>query len=208
MKLIIVALLVLVSLSVMADGRGRGGGRGRGADNNGGGGRGWGGDSNEGGGRSRGGGGRGRGGGSPRTHPKCDQPLECDNDPCEGANCNRFPQAQCMHCHECKPRFFASLRDVTNQCDICKDLGDPIAMKCSENNTCPGTAQCDAEHNKCCCGDTKFNCTIPPCDSAVCPNHPGARCVNKLCGGCCCEAKFYLRRKEVTSDCGQQTADQ
>ena len=170
--LIVVTLMLLACHPAMA-----GRGRGRGGDT-GGGGRGRGGET-DGGGRGRGGntggGGRGRGGG---TRPVCD-PVECDADPCEGATCYRFPRAKCRpnYCEGCDPQFFVLRRDVTEWCDVCKDLGDAVSVECSKNNTCPGTALCDDHHKKCCCGEEKFACFSPPCDSATCPNHPDAKCV-------------------------------
>ncbi|XP_021351240.1 kielin/chordin-like protein [Mizuhopecten yessoensis] len=43
------------------------------------------------------------------------------------------------------------------------------------------------------------SCSHLPCDKESCPNYPYAKCVNNYCGGC--NAKFYLKGKEVTKTC-------
>ena len=75
-------------------------------------------------------------------------------------------------------------------------------VKCDTMDQCPGTAICDTASGTCCCGESLFACIIPPCDSATCPNHPDALCVNEFCSERCCEARFFLDNgNEVTDDC-------
>ena len=77
-------------------------------------------------------------------------------------------------------------------------------MECDSIDKCPGCVICDTAYGTCCCGGTQFACIIPSCNSATYPNHPGATCVNEICNGCCCKARFFLdygkHQIEVTDD--------
>ena len=84
----------------------------------------------------------------------------------------------------------------------CREIGDNTVVSCSRWGTsCPGTAICDIKFGVYCCGKTKLNCFVEPCQFAQCHNFPSALCVNEFCRGCCCEARFFLKSKEVTNFC-------
>ena len=133
---------------------------------------------------------------------QCKDPVHCLVDPCKVSTCPAIPKAKCISdfCGGCNARFFL---EVTDQCNICVNIGPATNVKCDATKQCPGTAICDQDSNVCCCGETQFACLVPPCDSATCPNHPNARCVNEFCNGCCCEARFFLDKSnvEVTNEC-------
>jgi len=88
----------------------------------------------------------------------------------------------------------------------CRGIGDKTAVHCNRRRTaCPGTALCDTKFGVCCCGSTKLNCFVEPCRFAKCPNFPTAKCLNEFCRGCCCEARFFLKSKEITKFCWRNT---
>ena len=139
---------------------------------------------------------------------QCKDTVACVEDPCQVNTCPEFPDAECISdfCGGCNARFFEGFKEVTKKCQsskVCTNIGTVTEVKCDTADQCPGTAICDTASGTCCCGETQFACIIPPCDSATCPNHPDATCVDEFCNGCCCEARFFLNngKHEVTDDC-------
>ena len=50
-------------------------------------------------------------------------------------------------------------------------------------------------------GSEPVNCFADPCQDATCASFPEATCQSDFCGGC--NARFFVRRREVTDLCGR-----
>ena len=56
-------------------------------------------------------------------------------------------------------------------------------------------------HAGCPDGQDIVNCLVNPCEVTSCPGFPTATCEADFCGGC--NARFFLRGREVTNKCGK-----
>jgi hypothetical protein len=128
--------------------------------------------------------------------PGCTLPLRCPSNPCRGAMCESFPEANCKAdlCKGCQPFFFDSAgNNVTDQCSTIlqpcsRSGGIDMNISCSSTTegACPSRSYCDVDprgrFSTCCCPATTI-CGQHPCARSSCPAYPEARCVQK-CGSC------------------------
>ena len=157
------------------------------------------------------------------TCPDCTAPVQCLVDPCDVTTCPAFPEAKCRSdfCGGCNAHFFIRKREVTAKCQQIKPCfrqgGKDLGINCGRGTTgkCPGSSYCDIHPTDvfatCCCNDTAatcpdctapVQCLVDPCDVTTCLAYPNAKCRSDYCGGC--NARFFVRRREVTAECEPQ----
>eukprot|EP00794_Sanderia_malayensis_P014103 gene14103-15576_t len=118
------------------------------------------------------------GSGSLGRCPPDEEVLKCLVNPCTTSTCDAYPTAKCQtnYCQPCVPEFYV----------------DGIQVNCTKKTTTPTTPKSGCPDNV-----ALVNCIIDPCEVAVCPAVPSAKCRSNYCGGC--NADFYLNGKQVNS---------